>query len=157
TLNGVITEFTQNPPTSTPAVITQGPDGNLWFTELTGTHVNRITPTGVLTQFPAADALPIGATPTGITAGPDGALWVTEPGVNAIGRIDTSAAITQSTAGITGTPTRITLGSDGNLWFTESGGLIGRITTAGVVTEFPSPNGPLQSPNYITAGPDGNL
>ncbi len=51
----------------------------------------------------------------------------------------------------------ITAGPDGNLWFTEnSGNKIGRITTAGVITEFPIPTA-RSFPEDITAGPDGNL
>jgi len=53
-------------------------------------------------------------------------------------------------------PYWITPGPDGNLWFTESSAnKIGRITTAGVITEFPisGPGGPIA----ITAGRDGNL
>ena len=50
----------------------------------------------------------------------------------------------------------ITAGPDGNLWFTESdANKIGRITTAGVVTQFPLPAG--NTPTSITTGPDGNL
>lgn len=50
----------------------------------------------------------------------------------------------------------ITVGPDGNLWFTEQGASkIGRITTAGVITEFPLPAG--TGPTRITSGPDGNL
>ncbi len=53
-------------------------------------------------------------------------------------------------------PSGITAGPDGNLWFTErSSRKIGRITTAGVITE--SPPNPGTTPNEITAGPDGNL
>ena len=53
-------------------------------------------------------------------------------------------------------PVDIAAGPDGNLWFTESPAKIGRITTAGVVTEFPIPT--AQSlPVGIAAGPDGNL
>jgi streptogramin lyase len=50
----------------------------------------------------------------------------------------------------------ITTGPDGNLWFADEGGNIGRITTAGTVTEFavPTPQSELWD---ITAGPDGNL
>jgi len=53
-----------------------------------------------------------------------------------------------------GSPASIAAGSDGNLWFTEQRSWIGRITTSGVVTEFPV--------NYdglfgITPGPDGNI
>ena len=56
-------------------------------------------------------------------------------------------------------PGQITVGPDGNLWFTVSGGngnKIGRITPAGVITQFsvPTVNG---VPAGITAGPDGNL
>src|SRR5262245_26204002 len=60
----------------------------------------------------------------------------------------------------------ITTGPDGNLWFTEwsscisspSGcprDAIGRITTSGVVTDFPLPAG--STARGITAGPDGNV
>lgn len=50
----------------------------------------------------------------------------------------------------------VTVGPDGNLWFTEQGASkIGRITTAGVITEFPLPAG--TGPTRITSGPDGNL
>jgi len=52
-------------------------------------------------------------------------------------------------------PTGITSGPDGNLWFTEFNSFkIGRITTAGVITEFPIPS---YSATIITTGPDGNL
>lgn len=58
------------------------------------------------------------------------------------------------------------VGPDGNLWFTNHGiyspppyqtvwGSIGRITPAGVVSNFADPN--ISSPQGITAGPDGNL
>lgn len=54
-----------------------------------------------------------------------------------------------------GGPRGITTGPDGNIWFTQGSGMkIGRVTPAGVVTEF----GPTSGfPDGITAGPDGNL
>jgi virginiamycin B lyase len=53
-----------------------------------------------------------------------------------------------------GSPTAIAAGADGALWFIASPTRIGRITTAGKVTEFPiSPGGPLN----IAGGPDGAL
>lgn len=77
------------------------------------------------------------------------------------------------------TPFWITLGPDGSLWFTEkTGNKIGRITTEGVIVEFPVPGCriglpipycvpiigcvPLGNtfpsrPSSITTGPDGNL
>src|ERR1700733_6051644 len=49
----------------------------------------------------------------------------------------------------------ITTGPDGALWFTEnSGNKIGRITTAGAITEYPIPT-PSSQPTGITSGPDG--
>jgi streptogramin lyase len=54
-------------------------------------------------------------------------------------------------------PSSLTLGPDGNLWFTESlANKIGRITPAGVITEFALPT-PNAFPAGIAAGVDGNL
>ena len=51
----------------------------------------------------------------------------------------------------------IAAGPDGAVWFTDQNcNLIGRITTAGVVTTFPIPS-PSTNPSAITAGPDGAL
>src|SRR5882757_2016183 len=55
------------------------------------------------------------------------------------------------------TPEGITAGPDGNLWFAEQAGRIGRITPAGVVTEFSNGITADSRPFAITAGPDGNL
>jgi len=56
-----------------------------------------------------------------------------------------------------GNADNICAGPDGALWFTEHfGNNIGRITTAGVVTEFPAPT-PSSGLDGITKGPDGNL
>jgi streptogramin lyase len=58
--------------------------------------------------------------------------------------------------GRAGWPYAMVVGPDKNLWFVEWGGLkVGRITTAGVITEFPIPN--AQALIGIAAGPDGNL
>jgi hypothetical protein len=55
-------------------------------------------------------------------------------------------------------PGSITAGPDGNLWFTEYwGNRIGRITPAGVITEFSTGLFAHAQPPDITAGPDGNL
>src|SRR5436309_1017470 len=53
-------------------------------------------------------------------------------------------------------PQSIAAGPDGALWFTEFGGdKIGRITTAGAITEFQLTAG--SQPDGIAAGPDGAL
>jgi streptogramin lyase len=55
-------------------------------------------------------------------------------------------------------PQGIALGADGNLWFTESSSnKIGRITTAGVVTEFSTGLTGSSNPVGIALGPDGNM
>lgn len=54
-------------------------------------------------------------------------------------------------------PQHLALGPDGALWFTESSAnAIGRITTAGIVTEFPTPT-TASNPYAIVSGSDGNL
>ncbi|MGC9949715.1 MAG: hypothetical protein ABSF64_25385 [Bryobacteraceae bacterium] len=54
-------------------------------------------------------------------------------------------------------PSGITAGPDGALWFAESfANQIGRITTAGSITEFPLPSS-FNGPGIITTGPDGAL
>jgi len=56
-------------------------------------------------------------------------------------------------------PASITQGPDGAMWFIEQNvNQIGRITSAGVITEFPVPNvGGSPGLSGITAGPDGAL
>jgi hypothetical protein len=103
-----------------------GPDGNLWFTEASGNRIGRITPLGVITEFPVPTTF---SDLSGITAGPDGNLWFTEFSGNKIGRITPSGVITEFPVPFaSGGPVGITAGPDGNLWFTEmSGNKIGRV------------------------------
>ncbi|HEX9149352.1 MAG TPA: hypothetical protein VF958_09350, partial [Thermoanaerobaculia bacterium] len=138
-----------------------GSDGNLWFTENGNTNlaelgrIGRITPAGVITEFPIPTPE---SQPIDIAAGPDGNLWFTESYANKIGRITPSGVVTEFIIPTPlSEPISITAGPDGNLWFTEqSANKIGRITTSGVVTEFPIPT-PAGSPTGITAGPDAAL
>ncbi len=161
-----ITEFAIPTPNSRPTDITAGPDGALWFTERDANKIGRITTAGAITEFAIPTA---GSSPMGITAGPDGALWFTEFNGSKIGRITTAGAITEfavpgPTLGSTNVPLDITAGPDGALWFTDlafSGNFtvngIGRITTAGTITEFATPTASTLPPAGITAGPDGAL
>ena len=119
--------------------------------------IGRITPVGVITEFPIPTA---DSKPVGIASGPDSNLWFTESALasNKIGRITTTGSITEFPIPTAGSgPWAITSGLDGNLWFMENvGNKIGRITTAGVVTEFPIPTAGSQ-PLGIASGSDGNL
>ena len=156
--------------------IATGSDGALWFPESGVGKIGRVTPAGVFTEYPIASAPFIG----GIAAGSDGALWFTEEGGasgSGIGRITTAGAVTEYALSLQGYVSAllngITAGPDGALWFAESketGGsfamavpFIGRITTAGVITEYQLlANGSSRLPGFatpesITAGSDGAL
>lgn len=72
--------------------ITEGPDGAIWFTELTGNKIGRLSASGDFKE----DAFPFpGAFPSFIVAGSDGALWFTVNQGNKIGRISLDGEITE--------------------------------------------------------------
>jgi streptogramin lyase len=139
--------------TDTPTGITDGPDGDIWFTNQGNNTIGQMTMAGVTNNFtgPGIDE------PTGIVADPsDGSLWFTNQGNNSIGEITTAGVVTNYTGpGIDG-PTGIALGPDGNLWFTNQvNNSIGQITPAGVVTNFKGAGNDIYDPTGITAAPDG--
>ncbi len=148
---GSLTEYAV--PDGAAAGITTGPDGNIWF-PTSGNNIGRLTPSGVLTEFPITTP---GSGALGITTGPDGALWFTENLASQIGRVTTAGQFTEYPVPNT-EPYSITSGPDGALWFTEGSGNIGRITTSGLVTEYGVP-GSNKYPGTvgITTGPDGAL
>jgi virginiamycin B lyase len=159
-LSAQTVSFSQYPiPTSNLVTgqIAAGPDGALWFTEITsnqiaGNKIGRITTAGTVIDF----SLPSITSIEGICAGPDGALWFTEPFSNKIGRITTQGVITEYPAGAI-YPYLITSGPDGALWYTDFyATAIGRITTTGETDTFTIPRGG-GAPSAITAGPDGAL
>jgi streptogramin lyase len=177
TTGGVITEFPLPNANSGPDDITVGPDGNLWFVEIVGNRIGRITTAGVITEFPIPTA---GSQPLGIASGSDGNLWFTEFEGNKIGRITTAGVFTEYPLPIANSsPIHIEAGPDGNLWFAQPGlesalrpggsllaaraaaaalnaNQIGRVTTAGIVTEFTIPTADSQ-PVDIAVGSDNNL
>jgi streptogramin lyase len=125
----------------------QGPDGWVWVTLPCCNSIGRVRLDGTIEEV-AFNIPTAGAQPFGITAGPDDAMWFTEYNANKIGRVTTDQnkqgawAFTEFPLPTPNSkPTDITLGPDGALWFTEEGGNgkigIGRITTDGVITEFP--------------------
>ena len=141
-----------------PHNITAGPDGNLWFTEVNGNQIGKITPDGLVKEYSAG--ITAKASLHGITVGPDGNIWFAETGTGKIGMITPAGVVTEYSKGITADsqPHGITSGPDGNLWFVEfSGNQIGKITTAGVVTEYSTGISADAQLHNITTGPDGNL
>jgi streptogramin lyase len=167
TTAGVITEF---PIANAQALIgiASGSDGNLWFTDMMAGKVGHISTSGTnVVQF----SVGAGTYPEGIAAGPDGNLWFVEQkssGSYKIAQISTAGKITAFSTGVSAGTFQafpaagyafaaITAGPDGNLWFVNPQNLtnyqVGRITTSGVVTFFPT----LDLPISLTLGPDGNL
>jgi virginiamycin B lyase len=157
TTAGELIEYTLPLAFPGPTGITSGPDGAIWFTAGGLNEIGRITTSGAITYYPIPS--PPFSGPNGITNGPDGALWFTE-GTNfsnqyEIERIATDGTFTVFDLPATSQAAGITTGPDGALWFTEFNvQKIGRITTSGVLTEYP-----LQTvkPNslFITPGADG--
>jgi virginiamycin B lyase len=152
--------------------ITSGPDGALWYVANGGQDIGRITTSGVASTFPLPSGIGYA---NSITSGPDGALWVAinnDSGNNAVGRLTTSGQFTIFANPALGTTNwnasdhreiwDITKGPDGALWFSSEnasnlneGSWIGRISTAGVVTQYPIPF--AVNPGPLTAGPDGAI
>jgi streptogramin lyase len=153
-----ITEFPLIVPNSSPLGITAGPDGNMWFTEVSGSRIGRITPAGVITDWSTGSGISTNSRPWGITAGADGNLWFSEE-VGRIGRITTLAVATEFSAGLSpgSGPRGIIAGPDGNVWFTEDFGGIGRISPTGAVVEFSQGIPPGSRPLSIATGSDGNF
>ena len=166
------------PDSNLPAAITAGSDGALWFLEeVEGNLLTRVTTDGTFTEMPGGN-IGSGFSTSALTTGPDGALWITYStlfGNSGVLRV-TTAGVSEPSIGLpnlgsyysgigsagtgSATPTSITTGPDGNVWFTElykdKTGRVGRITPAGVVTDFPLPAG-AGVPGPITSGPDGAL
>ena len=145
-----------------PRAMTVGPDGLLWAAA--GDGLLRRSAEGSITELTAGIT---GSSLADVVAGPDGNVWFTEfnpPGI--IGRAAPDGTITEVavfgvTPGFTsGNVQELLVGPDGNIWFSkpfnDGSGRIGRITPAGVVTEFTPPN-PAAEPRDLVIGPDGRI
>ncbi len=113
--------------------------------------------------------------PIGIANGPNGHLWFTDQRPSAehklfIGEMTTDGSLAEHplpaghgpNVAATPRPYGIAVGSEGNLWFTDDGtneaghNLIGRMTPAGQVNEFPVPTVGAE-PAAIALGADGDM
>jgi streptogramin lyase len=129
-----------------------GSDNNVWFTETNAARVGKITPNGVVTEYP----IPSGSMGSDIVAGASGTLWFLDGA--AIGKVTTTGQITEFPVALSPSSVAgIAYGSDANLWFTDlNANKIGKMTPTGTVTEYALPHN-FESPYDIAAGPDGNL
>jgi virginiamycin B lyase len=124
----VRTDFTQ----TLPSFMAPGPDGNVWFTEASGTthNLDRVTPAGTVTEFHIADTP---ESTNGVTTGADGDIWFTETGNTEgdVWRMHPDGSLIGAAITAHPFPVGIALGPDGNLWFAaRADGEIGVIHAA---------------------------
>ncbi len=142
-----------------PRDLTVDANGNAWWTRQGGPGIGEVAlgaPNGTpVTVFPTAVAMA-----NGITAGDDGNLWYTGNGYSVIGRMTHAGVHSEfdETNGLNmgAAPDAITAGPGGNVWFDDQNSLgfaVGKITSAGQITEYPLSDDPWD----ITVGIDGNL
>ncbi len=166
--------------------IAAGLKGEMWFTDhgiedwgYTQGFVGKVTPSGVIAEFPLPSTQEVVHHPNSIALGADENMWFTDgestgeqpvslPG--SIGRITPAGAITEfPLTPPYHSPEVIALGSDGNMWFTDEETTtrgevqaIGRISSAGTIMEYPLPSVlsfPPGSiiPRGIVLGSDGDM
>lgn len=139
----------------TEDMIAQGAGGTLWFTETNNGMSGLfgcLTPAGTIEQF----ALPSGHYALGITPGGDGNEWITES-TGQIGSITPDGALTETSLPAGDVGGGIVTGADGAIWFTvyaAAGSKVGRLDSAGALTEFPLS---AAIADRIAAAPDGDL
>ncbi len=135
------------------------PDGSTWFTVPAYSEIGKISPSGVITVYPALDGTPGNPSePDGISGTPDGTIWYTEYTDNKV--VARGPSGKQTGYQLPGKPQDVaglTAGPDGRLWFTlYSSGEVGAITATGKVTLYRLPD-LIDFPDNIVAGPDGRL
>ncbi len=172
TTSGVFSEYPDTT-SSGPFDITVGPDNNLWFVH-GNDIIGKMSTTGTGSSFSLSGAGVGSHYAQGIAAGPDGNLWITEQRRFGCGKkclhftswidvMTTSGAVSPSTSYevsniISAGLNHIVAGSDGNLWFVETAAnKIGKITTSGVITQYPVPTASSNLGSILTLGPDGNI
>jgi virginiamycin B lyase len=144
-----------------PLSLAFGPDANLYFTEFGANQIGKLYDpyqSATVSELPA----PTDSSPRSIVRGPDGNMWFTELNRSRIGVLswsNFSLIAEYITPTINSGPNLMTVGKDGALWFTEDYvNRIGRVTTGGVITEYPV--GPMSSSlelQGIATAPDGSI
>ncbi len=125
--------------TSFPRGLAAGPDGNVWFAEMGGNKIGRITPNGEITEFP----LPTPDSGPYVPAFDNsGRVWFAESTANKIARLDPATGKVDEfpLPSLNCLPRDMVTGTDGNLWFSENqADKLGRMTPEGELKEFPLP------------------
>lgn len=165
TQQGTLSSFPLPTSQESATDIVAGPDGALWFTEMSDNKIGRITTSGVVTEYPLPNRGGAGCgetCPAGITVA-DGDLWFAESqlslaGGDRIGRMTTGGDLTEfAVPTANASPYFVTATADGSVWFTEQHG-IGRVTASGSVQEYSIPGQSASvTVDGITVGPDGDV
>jgi virginiamycin B lyase len=153
--NGELKQFFLPAGAGSPWGIVAGPDGKIWFTEVSSGKVGRLDPaTGNIVEFQLPTA---NSQPQGIVVGADGALWGTEAAGNRVFRITVQGRATEFPIPTPNSvPVAIAPGRYGYLWVSElSGGKLLRVSRSGRMREFPLPAG--ARPYGLVSAPDGNV
>jgi streptogramin lyase len=117
TTSGIVSEYLLPDSGSAPYAITNGPDGNIWFSELNVHKIGRITPDGTITEYalPANNEYAYSLTP-----GPDGNVWfgvVRDPYGGALARITPDGTITEYAVPDSNAVFGLSKGPTGQLWW----------------------------------------
>jgi virginiamycin B lyase len=154
--------------------IAAGPDGNVWFTEVTYTNnstvanninkIGHLTPSGTFIEL-ALPTLDESDTVGSLITGSDGNLWFVIEGIKPdystfgkMGRMTPQGTLKVFSLGQFAVPGDLTIGPDHNLWFT-TGISIGRLTSDGQLKTF-TPSGNANNRiavGGITTSTDGAL
>ncbi|MBV8196973.1 MAG: hypothetical protein JO263_02465 [Candidatus Eremiobacteraeota bacterium] len=138
-----------------------GPDRNVWFQDVQGNGVVRMTESGGVKEY----AVPHTEDYSGIAVGADNRFYVgaydssTFQGyVDAITQSGTTTAYPIGTSSTTDNLSGgVAEGPDGNIWFVEYHH-VAKITTSGTITQYPYPNSSYYAnPGDIVQGSDGNM
>lgn len=143
-----------------PAEVSLGTDGKLWFTELVENQIGSLDPTTLrLQEFPVS----AGTSPHGMREGPDGAFYFAGLS-DRIGRLDPVTGNVQIfTKGISpGAQTQhiaFAPGDPGHLYFSEfAGGRLGRMDLkTHQIQEYSQGLPPHNEIHYLVIGPDGQI
>ena len=135
-LDGSTVQYVTN---GDPFAIAAGPDGYMWFTDLSSEDVGKISSEGAVQRYENGTV----DNAYDIALGLDGNMWFTLPGVLKVGKITSSGNVTlYDTGGIA--MTFITPGPEGsNRVYVASGSTnkLGIITSNGTFTEIDGPTG----------------
>ena len=161
--DGSIHDFTIPGLTGAPDQLILGSDGNVWFLATADSVIGKVTPAGVVSEYPVH--LPRGQTLGPLSLGPDGALWFSA-GQNAaltgysLGRISSVGVVKitplrpEALNGCSGTFEKLVLGPEGKMWG-AAGGAVLSISTSSKASCWEI--GPHAHAGNAVVGTDGNV